>query len=87
MATLSISSVILHCDGCNKPLNDGETFRSSTEARAAAYAAGWRFPPMATKTGKLSAQGSDACPECLPNWKTLPLASRHSYQRLDGSVR
>jgi hypothetical protein len=87
MAALQISSVVLRCDGCNKALNDGEAFGNTTEARAAAYGAGWRFPSMLTSSGKPAQRGSDVCPSCLPTWMPVPIAARPSYQRQDGTTR
>lgn len=87
MSAKQVNSVILECDGCGTELNAGEQFRTSMEARAAAYAAGWRFPARITSTGKASAQrGSDVCPTCVPGWKPEPLKARHGYQRLDGTT-
>lgn len=87
MAALQINSVILRCDGCETTLNDGASFASTTEARAAAYHAGWRFPSMLTTSGKPSQRGSDVCPQCLPGWQPVPLAARPAYRRQDGSTR
>lgn len=87
MAALHINSVVLQCDGCATKLNDGEVFRSPLEARAAAYAAGWRYPAMLSKTGKPLQRASDACPTCLPGWIPVSLEARPGYQRQDGTPR
>lgn len=90
MATVSLHTVMLRCDGCGTDLNDGEQFASTTDARGAAYAKGWRFPPRLSKTtGKpLHSSTSDVCGECLPDWKPRTNSGpthQRGYQRQDGS--
>ncbi|MEU6279762.1 hypothetical protein [Streptomyces sp. NPDC047028] len=89
MATISIYSVKLQCDGCGKQLNDGEHFASAMDARGVGYGKGWRFPALLSKaTGRpLSNRNSDVCPECLTGWENKT-GTRQSYrERRDGSVR
>lgn len=68
-----ITKYVLACDGCLKEL---PPFQSSTEARGAAYAAGWRFPPQTKADGSTSSNASDVCPDCLPTWTAKPSRRR-----------
>jgi hypothetical protein len=82
MSAQHVNSVVLVCDGCGKTLEDGRTFPTPMDARGNAYGAGWRFPPMLTKSGSPSPKNSsDVCPECLPGWKPVPIQARAHYRR------
>jgi hypothetical protein len=87
MAALQVNSIILRCDGCDTALDDGAIFQTAVEARASAYAAGWRFPHRLGKTGNPIARASDVCPACVPGWKPVRSKVRPAYQYTDGSVR
>lgn len=69
MATLAMTLYLMECDGCQSTLGLPNGYSSATEARAAAYAEGWRYPPQPTKTGKVGARTFDVCPACLPEWR------------------
>ncbi|WP_042170146.1 hypothetical protein [Streptomyces sp. NBRC 110035] len=87
MATMHVNSLILICDGCEKPLKDGETFQSAMEARGAAYGEGWRFPPKLSKrTGTPTKNCSDVCPDCQPGWEFQTIGEKPSgYRRQDAA--
>ena len=68
MSTQTTQAVILICDECGAELGTDGRFRSAMDARCGAYAEGWRFPPVLTKTGAESRQTHDACPDCAPTW-------------------
>lgn len=68
MAAVKIVRNLLECDGCKVVFGVGRGHASPAEARAAAYAAGWRFPPKLTSKGAPSSVVSDVCPACAPAW-------------------
>jgi hypothetical protein len=68
MAALSFQRYLVECDGCQNRHGEPDGRRTSEEARAAAYADGWRFPAMVKSDGKPGASTSDVCPKCVPNW-------------------
>lgn len=56
----------LECDRCGALLgNEGVGYESPMDARAAAYAAGWRFPNRVGKSGNKLKITSDLCPACV----------------------
>lgn len=58
------------------------TFSSSIEARAAAYAEGWRFPSKLTSDGSPSpSQVSDVCPDCGPDFAPQYVVNPHQGRR------
>jgi hypothetical protein len=69
----TITRYVLACDGCRTELPEAQT---ATEARGAAYAAGWRFPPQLKADGSPSSNASDVCPKCLPDWEAQPSRRR-----------
>lgn len=78
MSAEIMQAVVLCCDGCERSLGDDGRFRTSMEARAAAFSEGWRFPPKMKKNGQLSSgtgsrNTSDVCPDCLPSWEHKPM--------------
>jgi hypothetical protein len=79
---LTFTRHLIECDGCGVIFGSREGFESQTEARAAAYAAGWRFPHVLTAKGKGSNQTSDACGECAPGWKPRQCGEKKSYARM-----
>lgn len=87
MSVLAVTRSVLACDGCKQFFNEGEQFVSPVEARGAAYAAGWKFPPRLTKSGGAASTCSDVCPECAPGWEPQPIQARPSRQLRDGSTR
>lgn len=87
MTALHINTVVLQCDGCGSQLLNGQPFPSTTEARAAAYGQGWRFPnQISQRTGQPVQTASDACPNCLTNWAPQTNEPRPRYQRHDGTT-
>lgn len=73
MSGRTITRYVLACDGCGKEMPEAQ---SATEARAAGYSDGWRFPPQAKADGSTSSNASDVCPACLPGWTTQPTRRR-----------
>lgn len=68
MTTITIYTI--KCDGCD--IRHRETHDSIFEARAAAYAAGWRFPARVKANGENGRETNDVCPNCAPGWKARP---------------
>lgn len=56
-----ITKFILTCDACDVDLGE---FESATEARAAAYVEGWRFPNKLNKKGAEMRRTHDVCVDC-----------------------
>jgi hypothetical protein len=56
-------------------------FSSLTEARAAAYGQGWRFPNRITTQDKPAAATSDACPACIDGWTPIQAGKTLNHQR------
>ncbi|WP_150232247.1 hypothetical protein [Streptomyces filamentosus] len=80
MATLSFHRYLIECDGCQARHGEPDGRRTSDEARAAAYADGWRFPAMIKSNGKPGASVSDVCPACITDWAPVRWgASRSRY--------
>lgn len=82
MASVSarvVTRLILVCDGCGTEFDEHP---NATEARAAAYGAGWRYPSKVKANGTQATRTSDVCPKCLPGW-VPPLSPNgdHSSQR------
>jgi hypothetical protein len=76
MATVQIIRNVLECDGCKAIFAAPMGHISPMEARAAAYADGWRFPNLVNKHGETTNQTSDACPECIPTWEPRERTTR-----------
>lgn len=72
MATRTISLHTLVCDGCSSQFGTEIRYASAIEARAAAYADGWRFPERVRKTRGESKSVSDVCPNCVDGWQPQP---------------
>lgn len=74
MSGKTITRYRVTCDGgCGKTRGDEGQFANAMEARAALYAAGWRFPPKIIRTGRVSPHHySDVCPDCLPTFQEQP---------------
>jgi hypothetical protein len=69
-----MQAVVLACDGCSTELGTDGQFRTAMDARAAAYAAGWRFVAKLKKDGQPAGglsptNTSDVCPKCLPTFR------------------
>lgn len=73
MSGRTITKYVLGCDGCRTEMPEAQ---SATEARGAAYADGWRFPPQVKADGSTSSNANDVCPACLPTWATQPSRRR-----------
>lgn len=69
MATLAMTLYLMECDGCQSTLGLPNGYSSATEARLAAYADGWRYPPQPTKSGRPGRRTFDVCPSCISTWK------------------
>lgn len=73
MATVTFTRHTITCDGCGTLFPADLGAASLTEVRAAAYVAGWRFPPQVNrKSGNAATATSDACPVCIPAWQPRP---------------
>jgi hypothetical protein len=58
------------------------TFASSIEARAAAYAEGWRFPPkLLGDRSQSPTQVSDVCPDCTEDFVPQMVMNPHEGRR------
>jgi hypothetical protein len=64
-----MQAVYLVCDGCAAECGPDGRFRSAIEARAGAYADGWRFPAALTARGAQGSRTHDVCPACVPDWR------------------
>jgi hypothetical protein len=82
MASLSFLRHLIECDGCKVTFGDQQGFDSLTEARALAYAAGWRFPHMVDAKGKATKRTSDVCPDCLSTWTAEQFGKTGQRQRV-----
>ena len=72
-----VSRFVLACDGCGTEREEAPT---SIEARASAYADGWRYPAKVKANGDPAmADQSDLCPKCLPDWKPVPARKPKQY--------
>lgn len=81
MASLVFTRHLLNCDGCGLIFGTQRGFSSLTEARAAAYNAGWRFPNRVTASGKPANATSDVCPDCIEGWTPIQASKTINYQR------
>jgi hypothetical protein len=79
MSGRQVMRFVLCCDGCGKERTEAA---SAIEARASAYADGWRFPARARTNGSASPKASDVCPPCLPGWETRPAGNGQPANRL-----
>lgn len=81
MATITFTHHLIGCDGCDAVFGMNLGACSLTEMRAAAYAAGWRFPPQLTaKSRRIATKTSDVCPACTGTWE--PQAAGQSLARV-----
>jgi hypothetical protein len=71
MGVVTVTRIVLECDGdgCDATFGEPLGALNGMELRAAAYAAGWRFPNRLGKNGEVVTSTSDACPACAPRWK------------------
>lgn len=71
MGVVQVTRIVLECDGdgCGATFGGPVGMLNPMEARAAAWAAGWRFPNRLGRSGEPIAVTSDACPVCAPDWK------------------
>lgn len=84
-----ITRYVLKCDGCGNTVPEGHNgeFANAIEARAAAYAANWRFPSRTRVNGQPGRESSDVCPSCLPTWQGAPATDTHKNRRGGGRTR
>jgi hypothetical protein len=83
MASHTMQAVYLLCDGCGKALGEDGRFRSAVEARAGAYAEGWRYPPSITPRGKPGNRTHDVCAECISEWVPREYVAHGQYRLPD----
>lgn len=81
MATRTVSFHTLVCDGCGAQFGMDTLYASTIEARAAAYAAGRRFPERYRARGGESKTVNDVCPTCEPGWQRQPAPSNWENRR------
>lgn len=81
MSTRAISYHTLVCDGCQTTFGNDVYYASVIEARAAAYAAGWRFPERIRASGGESKTVNDVCPKCEPGWERQPAPNNWAARR------
>lgn len=83
MSGRTVTRYEMKCDGCNVVFGENGEFRTAIEARAAAYAAGWRFPPKERIGGRGPSQKqiSDVCPKCAPDWESQPVVDTWKNRR------
>ena len=81
MASLVFTRYVINCDGCESIFGDRRGFESLTEARAAAYMAGWRFPNRLNAKGVPANATSDVCPECIGAWVPVQARKVANHQR------
>lgn len=82
MTTLTIVRHLLECDGCGTIFGNRNGYDSQMEARAMAFAAGWRFPNQVTVKETASSHVSDVCPQCAPAWKAQSRNEKRTHQRM-----
>ena len=82
MSSLTLIRHLISCDGCQAIYGTAKGFDSQMEARASAYAAGWRFPNLMTTAGKPSTRTSDVCPACACNWTPQTNGAKTSRMRM-----
>lgn len=67
----------LVCAGCKAEHGPPAGHSSAVEARAAAYADGWRFLPRVRASGAVSMETDDVCPYCIEGW--TPRSAKNSW--------
>ena len=82
MTTIQFIRTLIECDGCQAKFGGKEGFDSGTEARAEAYAKGWRFPNLISANGTATVRTSDVCPECVPDWQPQRFGQKENRQRI-----
>lgn len=70
----------ISCHGCGTRA-EGEGHDTPFEARAAAYAAGWRYPARTRTNGSLAKETDDVCPKCIGDWTARPATDRWANRR------
>jgi hypothetical protein len=75
----TITLYFITCHGCGSRTDHGHD--SPFEARAAAYAAGWRFPARVRTNRALSKETDDVCPKCAESWTPRPATNRWANRR------
>jgi hypothetical protein len=78
MGVVQVSRIVLECDGCGETFGGPIGLMNPMEARAAAYAHGWRFPNRINRHGELISSTNDACPACATTWQPK---ERGAHQR------
>lgn len=82
MSSHTMQAVYLACDGCRAEIGVDGRYRSAMEARAGAYAEGWRFPNALRKNGTPSQNTHDVCPTCIGEWQPREyVATDRQYRR------
>ena len=76
----TVTRYFVSCHGCGAQTEDGG-HDTPFEARAAAYAAGWRYPARVRTNGERSKETDDVCPKCIDAWKPRPATDRWAASR------
>lgn len=77
MGVVTVTRIVLECDGCGAIFGAPIGLAlNPMEARATAFAEGWRFPNRINGEGELLTTTNDVCPVCAPDWKPQMNAPR-----------
>lgn len=82
MTTLHFNRYTLQCEGCPARFAEPHGYNSPDLARIASRQHGWGTPPIRRTSGHLGVITSDVCPDCLPTWEPVTVASRQHGRRL-----
>lgn len=70
MGVVTVTRIVLECDGCRAVFGSPVGLAlNPVEARATAFADGWRFPNRVNHDGEQITSTNDVCPACAPDWK------------------
>ncbi|WP_242890141.1 hypothetical protein [Actinomadura litoris] len=83
MGVVTVTRIVLACDGCGTTFGGPVGLLNPMEARAAAYAEGWRFPNRLGRHGELVSATSDVCPGCIDDWEPRERAPRQREATYD----
>lgn len=80
MSGRTITRYVLTCDGCGTERGNEGGYENAMEARAAAYADGWRYPSKTRKGGAPSTRTCDVCPKCLPTFDPASVPTTDTWK-------
>ena len=79
----TLTKCFVRCDSCGTATDDGG-HENHFQARAAAYASGWRFPSRKKADGAPSKETNDVCPKRLDGWDPPAATDRWANRRRAG---